>query len=263
MNRRATLTLALAAGVAAPVIAQEQFLVHYSWQEVIAGTTNPVGAPSNGVLDPGEGARIRLGVTAHINGTNAVGQTAIYTNPAPGGIGTVKGIGSVVYDLIGSNPAEGNWMPPGVGVLGPGPPFPNGQSAGTAQPGGASIHGMGGAQFIPPGGTASILNNNQQLFRGVWTPTSYTLRTTNFLARPSILVPAGQHNSVLIAYGVGTGIDVGPGGTGEPFNFDLLVGKYFGTNFGQGLNIPIAPAPSTLTLLGLSTLALTHRRRIP
>ena len=259
MNPRATLTLALAAGLAAPVSAQELFQVHYSWQEVIAGTTTPVGNPSS-TLEPGEGARIRLGITALINGTNAVGQTTAYTNPQPAGIGTVRGIGSVVYDLIGdatSTSANGTWNT----LQGPGFPFTNGQTPGTVQPGGASIHSMGGSQFIAPGGTASGANVNQQLFRGVWSPSSYLLRSVNFHARAGIAVPAGQQNSILLAYGIGTGIDPGPPGGGEPFNYDLLAPKYIGTDFGAGLNIPVVPAPATLSLLGLG--ALAGRRRTP
>jgi hypothetical protein len=239
--------------------AQELYQVTYSWNEVLAGTITP--GNGNSVVDPGEGARIRLGVTALINGTNAVGQTINYTNPAPPGIGTVRGLGSVVYDLVGDGngaTANGTWMAPGPGFLGPAAPFTNGQTPGTPQAGGSSVHGMGGSQFISPGGTANGVNNNQQLFRGVWTPANYANRTVNFLARGSILVPAGQHNSVLLAYGTGTGIDPT---TGEPFNFDQLVGKYFQTNFGQGLNIPIAPAPSSIALLGLGALIAGGRRR--
>jgi hypothetical protein len=174
MKTRATLALAVVAGLPLAAAAQESYLVTYSWNEVLAGTTTP--GNGNSVVDPGEGARIRLGVTAQINGTSAIGQTISYTNPAPGGTGTVKGIGSVVYDLVGDSngaTANGAWMPAGPGFLGPAAPFTNGQSPGTAQPGGSSVHGMGGSQFIAPGGTANPANNNQQLFRGVWTPTSY------------------------------------------------------------------------------------------
>jgi hypothetical protein len=257
MKTRATLALAVVAGLPLAATAQESFLVTYTWNEVLAGTITAPGVP-NSVVDPGEGARIRLGVTALINGTNAVGQTINYTNPAPGGTGTVKGIGSVVYDLIGTNNADGTWMPAGPGFLGPAAPFTNGQTPGTPQPGGSRINGMGGSQFISPGGTANGANANQQLFRGVWTPGSYANRIVNFMAAGSILVPTGQHNSVLLSYGQGTGIDPT---TGEPFNFDNLVGKYFGTNFGQGINIPIAPAPSSLALLGLGALVAGARRR--
>jgi hypothetical protein len=258
MKTRATLALAMVAGLPAVAAAQETFLVNYSWNEVLAGTTNP--GNGNSVVDPGEGARIRLGVTALRNGTNAVGQTTTYTTPAPGGTGTIRGIGSAVYDLIGDNnaaTANGTWMAPGAGFTGPGAPFNSGQSPGTPQAGGASVHGMGGAQFLVPGQSANGINNNQQLFRGVWTPASYANRTVNFRARASVLVPTGEQNSILLAYGLGTGTDT----NGDPFNFDLLVGKYLATDFGNGINIPIAPAPSSLALLGLGALVAGGRRR--
>ena len=256
MKLRATLALFLAAGCPA-AMAQEEFLVHYSWQEVFAGSITPATGPlaGNSILDPGEGARIRLGITALINGTNAVGQTSTYSNPAPGGIGTVRGIGTVVYDLLGDGnqpSAFGSWnhitAGPG-GFIPPNPPQP--------QPGGASIFGFGGGEFIAPGSTANNQNNNREWFRGTWNPASYAHRTVNFLARQSILVPAGQGNSVLLAYGTGTGIDPT---TGAPFNYDLLVGKYFGSDFGQVLNIPIAPAPASLAILGLAWLLRSPRR---
>jgi len=256
MKTRATLALALVAGLPAAAQAQESFQVIYTWNEVIAGTIT-VPAQTNSVVDEGEGARIRVGVTALINGTTAIGQTIAYTTPAPGGTGTVKGIGSVVYDLIGDASATGAWMPSGTGFLGPGAPFNNGQTPGTVQPGGNAIHGMGGAQFITPGQSANPINNNQQIFRGVWTPGSYAQRTVNFLARGSVLVPPGEGNSLLFSYGIGTGFD----SNGDPFNFDLLAGKYVGTNFGQGLNIPVAPAPSSIALLGLGALIAGGRRR--
>jgi hypothetical protein len=77
-------------------------------------------------------------------------------------------------------------------------------------------------------------------------------------ARPSILVPTGQHSSILFAYGIGTAPDPT---TGSPFNYDLLSAKYIGTDFGQGLNIPIAPAPASLAVLGLAAFMTRHPRR--
>jgi len=258
MKTRATLALALVAGLPAAAQAQETFVVNYSWNEVINGTTNPVAAP-NSILETGESARIRIGTEARINGTSAVGQTTTYTTPAPGGTATVRGLGSAVYDFIGDGnaaTANGTWGGFTGGFSGPinGQPFQSGLSAGTAQAGGSSVHGMGGAQFLLPGSSANGLNANVQVFRGVWRPNSYANRTVNFTARASILVPTGEQNSILVAYGLGTDPDTGA-------NFDLLVGKYLATAFGQGINIPIAPAPSSLALLGLGALVAGGRRR--
>ena len=260
MKTRATLALAVVAGLPAAVAAQEVINITYSWVEMQANSTNLATGPlaGNSVVDPGEGARIRLQVTALINGTNAVGQTIAYTNPGPGGVGTVRGLGTVTYDLVGDlngATANGSWLQ----LLGAAnPPFTNGNTGGTVQPGGASIFGMGGSQFIGPGGSANGSNNGVQVFRGVWTPANYANRTVNFLAKGSSLAPAGQGNSVLLAYGQASDLDPN---TGDPFTYDLLVGKYVTVGAGQGLNIPIAPAPSSLALLGLGALVAGGRRR--
>jgi hypothetical protein len=258
MKTRATLALALVAGLPAASQAQETFVVNYTWVEVIAGTITPVVSP-NSQVEPGEAARIRIGTEARINGTSAIGQTSSYTTPAPGGTATVRGLGSAVYDLVGDGnaaSANGTWGGFIGGFSGPvtNAPFNSGISAGTAQAGGASVHGMGGAQFLLPGASANGANANVQVFRGVWQPASYANRTVNFLARASVLVPTGEQNSVLLAYGLGTDPN-----TGE--NFDLLVGKYFATNFGTALQIPVVPAPSSLALLGLGALVAGGRRR--
>jgi hypothetical protein len=231
---------------------------------VVAGSVTPVGSP-NGVIDPGEAARIRLGVTALRNGTNAVGQNTSVNNPQTGQpvTGTIKGIGSLTYDLVGDNgaaTANGTWggfIGGFVGPTGNGAPFSAGTvSPGTVQPGGSAVHGMGGAQFIASGAgvTANGTNNNVQIFRGVWQPASYAQRTVNFAARASVLVPVGEQNSVLVAYALGTDQNTGD-------EFDIYVGKYIGSTFGNGINIPVAPAPSSLALLGLGALVAGGRRR--
>ena len=264
MKPRAALALALAAGLPGSLAAQEHVLVHYSWEEVFAGTIVPAAGPlaGNSAVDSGEGARIRIGVTALINGTNAVGQTITYTNPAPGGIGTVKGLGIISYELAGDNgaaSAAGSWPPSGPGFQTVNfPPFNSGPSPPSVQSGGAVIGEIGGAQFTPPGGTANPTNNNVHMFRGVWTPNSYAQRSVNWRARPSSLVPLGLHSAVIMSYGIGTMINPT---TGQPFNFDQFVHRYIGSDFGQGLNIPIVPAPASLSLLVLSAFMTRPPRR--
>ena len=258
MKPRAALALTLAAGYPAAASAQDQFIVHYSWHEVFAGTTTPATGPlgGNSIVDSGEGARFRVGVTALLNGTNAVGQTTTYTNPAPGGVGTVRGLAHAVYDFLGDGnqpSAQGSWFR----LLWGGAPWGIPQVPPTPMPGGAGIP-ISGLQFISPGGTANHVNSNQSIFFGTWTPDSYAPRTVNWTCTPSTFVPAGTHNAVLVSYGLGTGIDPT---NGQPFVYDLLAPKYIGTDFGQGLNIPIAPAPSTLALLGLTALMIRSPRR--
>jgi len=61
-----------------------------------------------------------------------------------------------------------------------------------------------------------------------------------------------------MSYGLGTAVNPT---TGQPFNYDQLVSRYIDTDFGTGLNIPIAPAPSTLGVLGLAALITRPPRR--
>src|ERR1043165_10216769 len=92
MIKRATLILAIAAG---SVQAQDTFQVTYSWTEVESGTNIPVASP-NGILEPGEGARIQLTVEALHNGTNAIGQITTYVGSGaiPSGSGPIRCIAS-------------------------------------------------------------------------------------------------------------------------------------------------------------------------
>jgi hypothetical protein len=262
MKTRATLALAVAAGLPAAVQAQEQFVVSYSVQEVLAGSAT-ASSSTPGQITTGEGARITVTVQAQLNaGGSAIGATTTYPPPNPpggNGTGTVRGLGSVVYDLLGDNgaaTANGTWSQ----VAGPvtNSPFTNGLSGGTAQAGGNRVNGFGGAQVVSPGGTANGANTNVRVFVGTWTPASYANRVVNFAALASTLVPANQQNSLLVAYGQATDVDPT---TFETFTFDLYLGKYVGTNFGSGVNVTVAPAPSSLALLGLGALVAGGRRR--
>ena len=257
MKTRATLALAAVAGLAAVANAQETFNVIYSWQEVAVGTTTPItGAAANSVVEPGEGARIRLQVTANVNGSNAVGQVVNLTAPISGfSNGTVRGLGSVVYDLVGDGgaaSANGNW----TNLTGLTSVLTSGATGGTVQSGGSIVQGFGGSQFVAPGGSVLPTNANVQAMRSVWNPTSYANRTVNFLGRQSVAVPTGQGNAVLVAYSIAQ-----PDPSDPATWYDNLVGKYFGTSFGQGLSIPVAPAPSSVALLGLGALIAGRRRR--
>jgi hypothetical protein len=255
---RATLMVFLAAGCPSAASGQELFQVHYSWLEVNAGTITPATGPfaGNSIVDSGEGARLRVGVSALINGASAVGQTTAYSTPSPGGIGTVRGLGSAVYDFLGDNAApsaQGAWRWLAHG----GAPWAIGNSPPMTFAAGAGVL-IGGAQFVVPGMSANPVNNNQAIFSGVWTPASYAHRVVNWRAWSSQSVPAGEDNSILFSYGIGTG----SASTGEPFNYDLIAGKYIDTDFGQGLHIPIAPAPASFAALGLLA-AGSRRRPIP
>jgi hypothetical protein len=239
--------------MAAAAQAQETIRVSYTWLEVQGLTTTPVTNP-NSVLDPGEGARISISLQALINGTSAIGQTTNYNPPPPPGAGTVRGIASMVYNMSGDNGAStaaGSWGPRSISSL-----LTTGAFTGNITNGGATVDSFGGAQFIAPGGTANSANPIANAFRGVWQPSSYAARTVNFKGQAGSAVPAGQQNGLLVAYGIFEGDPTDP-----TTWYDQLVTKYVATDFQNGINIPIAPAPSSVALLGLGALVAGRRRR--
>lgn len=251
MNTRTGLTLALLAGTTAAASAQELIRVTYSWVEVQAGTVTPVAAP-NSIVDPGEGARISLHREALINGTNAVGQTTIYTTPPPPGFGTVRGLAGFIYNLRGDNGAStaaGAWGPRSVA---------GGGFTGNVLLDGALLDSFGGGQFVAPGGSAISTNPVNNSFRGVWTPASYTPREVRFKAEPGTAAPAGQHNGILLAYSIEQ-----PNPNDPTTWYDNLYTKFIGSDFGSGVDIPIAPAPSTALILALAALPTPRARRKP
>lgn len=255
MKTRATLALAAVAGLASMAQAQELIRVSYSWLEVVGATTVAVtGAAANSVVEPGEGARISLSIQALINGTNAVGQTTSYTPPPPPGSGTVRGIASMIYNLsgdLGAATAAGTWGTRSIsGTLSAG------AFTGNILNSGATIDSLGGGQFVAPGGTAISTNPIANAFRGVWQPSSYANRTVNFKASPGTAAPSGQQNGMLVSY------NVFQGDPSDPTTwYDQLLTKYVGSDFQNGINIPIAPAPSSVALLGLGALVAGRRRR--
>lgn len=248
MTGRSVLVVAIVAGLPAAAIAQELIRVSYSWLEVVGATTVPVLNP-NSIVEPGEGARMSLNIQALINGTNAVGQTTSYTPPPPPGSGTVRGIASYIYNLRGDgggSTAAGTWGARSVAF--------GGTFAGNILLGGAVIDSFGGGQFVAPGGTANSTNPINNAFRGVWQPMSYSPRTVTFIAEPGTAAPTGQQNGVLVAYSIER-----PNPNDPTTWYDNLLTKFIGSDFGVGLNIPIAPAPSSLT--PITMLALLVRRR--
>ncbi len=239
MNIRAALALVTLAGCPAAALSQSFMRVEYSWTEVDGNTTVPVASP-NSILNPGEGARISIRLTAVINGVSAVGQTMTFPAPPVPGFGTVRGIGAMVYNLRGDGgaaTATGTWGPRSISSI-----LSTGANIGTVQLGGAMIDSFGGGQFIAPGGTANSTNPIINAFRGVWVPTSYAFRTVNFKAEPGTAVPGpspeypfGQHNTFMLAYNI-----TRPDPNDPTTWYDNLIPVYVDTDFGNGLNIPVA-----------------------
>jgi hypothetical protein len=240
------LLLAAAAGltaVSAPAAAQERVDYTLSFIEVLASTNAPVPNP-NGVLEPGEAARIAISVSF----TPPVGTTVTYPTPPPPGYGTMAGFGSMFLDMC-VGPRESP-SPSGMGTwssLQRAAPWAIG-NPGTTLSGGALVTDLQAGQFVVPSSIANPQNPIANIWLGVWTPASYAPRALDWQLYPAIAAGAFA-NSILIRY---------DDGTGPPYA--LYVSKYIPGTYGS-TTIPIVPAPASL--LAVSALFLQQRRRGP
>jgi hypothetical protein len=231
------------AGVAGPALGQELVRIGYSWVEM--HSTNP-----NSVIDPGEDARISLSLQALINGSDAIGQTTSYSPPPPPGIGTVRGIGTIEFNLRGDGPgAAGSW-----GTRTVSPIFSWDSSNGTPSNDGSAVTGIRGSQFFVSGSTANGANPIANGFQGIWQPTSYTPRTVNFRVDTAGL---GSNAGVSLAVQYGTAL-LNP--KDPTSSYALYTLKNVAIDPGSGINIPIVPAPATGWATAFA-LAIAGRRR--
>ncbi|MFN0133390.1 MAG: hypothetical protein ACKVW3_12795 [Phycisphaerales bacterium] len=248
MSARAMFACGVVATLAGRVFAQESITYTLTWSEVLAGSNVPV-AMANGMIEPGEGVRIAIRATI----TPGIGATATYTPPPPPGVGTIAGLGSIFVDLFGTNVNGGAWSNvtrnaaegpggvPGGGnwALGsPGVPEPNGD-----------MFVIQAGQFVLPGSTANSSNSVANVWRGTWTPSSYSPRMASFQS-----VAAGRghnHSVILIQYGIDA--------NGNP----QYVAKFVGGTFGNTGPIPIVPGPGVVVLLAavVGKRALARQRR--
>lgn len=233
---RIVVTLAAVGISCGPALAQGE-LVTYSWRfvEVVAGTNTAVASP-NGMLQPGEAARLTLDASF----TPSVGSTVVYNPPPPPGVGTVVGLSEVFFNLIGDATAQGTWSfhqrAPGFGIGMPGDELPGGRGRENASAAQIVINGM------------SVISSNpvQSIWSMVWTPASYSPRSVSWLSAAGSAAP-NTHSSLVIQYGVGS--------AGEP----LYLGKFVPGQFGS-VSIPIVPATG-LGLILLAAAGATARRR--
>jgi hypothetical protein len=240
MKPGATLALLTLAGF--PAIAAAQEYITYSWTcfEVEANTSTPV-AGSNGLVEPGEGVRLALTATV----TPGIGSVVTYVPPPQPGVGTLAGLGSIFFDLLGTNADGGAWTvirrnPGGINWgLGP---------AGTGQPSGDLVS-AGAGQFVLPGATVNSTNPVVNIWIGTWTPASYAPRTASFQSAAAAAA-GGNHSSILIQYGN----DPNP-------QKPLVVGRFIDGIFGNSGPISIVPAPAGAAVVFLGALAAARRRR--
>lgn len=236
MKTRAILGLVAAAGLASAANAQENITYVITFTECVANTAGTAVPSPNGKIDPGEGVRINVRATVN----PGIGASTTYTPPPPPGTGTIAGLGSVFFDLIGTALNGGTWnniSRPGWSLGGPGTGQANGDLT-AAQAG----------QFVLPGSTANSTNPVASIWRGTWNPSDYSTRNAS-IAIQAALAAGTSHSSILVQYGVD--------GNGDP----QYVAKFIAGAFGNTGTIMIQPAPSSLALLGLGGMVAGRRRR--
>ncbi|MFN0131598.1 MAG: hypothetical protein ACKVW3_03550 [Phycisphaerales bacterium] len=225
---------------------QESVSYQLAWSETIANSNQPVPSP-NGLIEPGEGVRIYLTVTV----SPGVGSTVPYSQPAPGGIGKVAGLGSIFFDLIGTNVNGGSWSnftrnpasnPGGVPGMG------NWTIGGFTVESNGNLTAVQAGQFVLPGSTAQMANPVVNIFRGTWTPGNYLPRLASMQSQGAAAAPM-QHSSILIE----TGLDP----NGDP----MYTGKYIAGQFGNTGTIPIVPVPGVGLVLAVAAGVGAARRR--
>jgi hypothetical protein len=222
----------LASGVCAadPVVT-----LTWSFTEVYAGTNTPVASP-NGVIEPGEAARIELTVSF----SPAVGTLVQLTWTE----GTVAGLAHTGCDLVGTNMAEGSWghiSRLGAWVFGPG---------GFPTPDGAAVESISVGQFPLPGTTANPQNPVEAIWSGVWTPDVYVPRTTIFASMMTSPPPFVSVSSLYLQIGTD------PGG----YPIYTTTGSITQTVFGS-VNISVVPSPG-MGVLAVGAAMMSRRKRM-
>jgi hypothetical protein len=264
MKTRSIVALAAVAGLAAGASAQVistagvTATLSLSWMEDPAFPHN-----DDGVLEPGEHALIIMAVS--FTGQN----TAASFSPGVGTFtsGLILGLGSAYIDI---RSAAGD----ATGLYNGGITVPPSTSVGPNNTGGTTGYGIrnpwrlggnvangtqaaNGFQNIGPGQlpTDPSVANTTAPIPGMerlgWAPTSYAARTQTF----TVAGAAGTNNNVVGLYLDLDGSVGNPGTTGAA--------AYIATSnitFGS-VNIPLAPAPASLALLGLGGLIAGRRRR--
>jgi len=232
--------LALAATAVVPACAataqtaQVDFTL--AWAEVYAGSNLPVGNP-NGMLDPGEAARISISAAF-----TPVGAPVVYQFPSPGGVAPVAGLSASTFNLVATNALGGDWsnftLRHGFGG---GLPLFTDPVTGSL---GFSVFG----QAYPPLGSWPVATNPLiDVWEAVWTPPSYTQRQARFaMERPVSWPPTHPRLFVYI------GND--PGGN-PMFGIADAIGGY------DSVEIPIVPAPSAAMLLTVLAAGAAYKRR--
>lgn len=227
--------LALAAALAAALLlcpaslcAQSGQVVHsLNWIEV-NGANEPVPNP-NGVLEPGEGARLIVTATYAPSFGSQLSQW-----PVPGGIATVKGLAETNFLITPATAELGTWTHlgtiPGFEAFW----FPSADNIG----GFARQPSLGGAWLPNP------VNPVEGVWQAVWWPQSYLPRSVTMQMAPLL----GPRPHLWGQYGEDPT-------TGHP----LLI-QLFANGQWDSTQIPIIPAPGAALVILPAFLAARRRR---
>jgi hypothetical protein len=208
--------------------AAAQAWLELQWTEVYAGTNTPVANP-NGILEPGEGALIRLSISF-----TPVGTQVQYNWPG-GGVAPVAGFRGGLFYLQGTGGTHGSWSHHQFA-----PGFPS--YAGDPSNGNLSLI-LISAPFPPAGSLPDPSNPIHNIWERVWTPASYDARAIQFEMRGST-----QMEVFVIA-----GIDPS---TGDP-----IIGVGGGPVTSSVIGISIVPTPASVLGPGLLLGLVAARRR--
>jgi hypothetical protein len=199
-----------------------------TWTEVDAQSGAAVATP-NGLIEPGEGALVRLSVSF-----TPVGQSVAY----PGGVAPVAGYRSSAFKLEALNANGGSWThlaaPPGFRVeLLPPPVAPDG-----------TLIGAGSTQsWAPHPWTPDPTNPFDDVWQGVWVPASYDTRQVSFTMRPMTPIVGPPIPCLLWVF------------DGIEYREATAVPTW------DSVQIPVVPAPGALAVLGCAALFNSRRRR--
>ena len=258
MKTRSILALTAVAGLATAANAQFITTAGISAQLTLSWVEDPAFAHNdNGVLETGERALILMNAAFTANNPD------VSFNPPIGTFthGTVLGLASCYLDLrsaagdatgaynggvtaptgTSTGPNAGNTGTSGYGVRGL---WRLGGAVANGTPASNGFQNIGPGQLPPDPSSANTTNPISNLERLGWAPASYSTRTQTFAVSPA--------GGTAQAVGLYMDLDGVLGGAAYLQNTAVTFGS---------VNIPIAPAPGSLALLGLGGLVLARRRR--
>lgn len=271
MRRSATAVMTVVGSVASASIAQtaqvwsdaartNPVVMHFSLTVAEYNATTMLPVPvSDGIIEPGEGAFLRLTVSTTpaptFSGTNP--GTHAYWDPAVvggAGSGWLWGIAGMFVDIVGDNgnsSAAGTWAPVGgsgnnlrgtIGAWALG----DGSTMGTPTLNGARMANIQAGQFGANLLALSTADPVVNIWRGLWVPASFQARDVTFavsnnsagVADAAVLLADSTFPNSTIPLGANTGVTFGS----AVVHFDI-------------------PAPSTVVLFGLGAAGAMRRSR--